>query len=269
MAAAKEFHESLFWSDQLAKKNKHLKIIHHKTPKGMGYCYREGLKLAKYKYYMYIPGDNQFPGKALKKMLRYIGETDIIIPFVTNMNIRPLARQWISALFTFLINLLFSLNIKYYNGTVIHRVKLLKKALPKTDGHAYQAEILVRLIKSGATYSEVGYEMVERRTGLTSAFKLKNVKSVFKAILTLENESECKKFLRDLLTEAEIKEFANRWKVANMLNQKIDYKTIEKETNMSSATIARISKWLTRGKGGYRLMLKKLASHHNRPKLAV
>lgn len=77
----------------------------------------------------------------------------------------------------------------------------------------------------------------------------------------LKSEAEAEKFLRDLLTEAEIKEFANRWKVAQMLNQKVDYKTIEAETKMSSTTIARISKWLNAGMGGYRLMLNRLSSH--------
>ena len=85
-------------------------------------------------------------------------------------------------------------------------------------------------------------------------------KDLYKAILLLENEDECKRFLRDLLTEAEIKEFANRWKVAQMLDQKISYEEIEKETGMSSTTIARVQKWLTHGEGGYKLMLKRLKS---------
>jgi len=87
----------------------------------------------------------------------------------------------------------------------------------------------------------------------------KDTKALYKALLSLKNESECKKFLRDLLTEAEIKEFTNRWKVAQMLNKKIDYKAIEKETGMSSTTIARINKWL---------ILKRLADHHN-PRLRM
>lgn len=86
----------------------------------------------------------------------------------------------------------------------------------------------------------------------------KNVSNLSKAFLALKNEKECWKFLRDLLTEAEIKEFSNRWKVARMLDQKISYEKIEKETGMSSTTIARVQKWLTKGKGGYKLMLKRL-----------
>ena len=43
-----------------------------------------------------------------------------------------------------------------------------------------------------------------------------------------------------------------------MLDKKISYEKIEKETGMSSTTIARVQKWLTNGKGGYKLMLKRL-----------
>ncbi len=86
----------------------------------------------------------------------------------------------------------------------------------------------------------------------------KNVDLLFEAILYLKNKEESWKFLRDLLTEAEIKEFSNRWKVARMLNQRIPYEEISKETGMSSTTIARVNKWLTNGKGGYKLMLKRL-----------
>ena len=86
----------------------------------------------------------------------------------------------------------------------------------------------------------------------------KDTKALYKSILALENEDECRKFLRDLLTEKEIKEFTNRWKVARMLSKKTSYEEIEKETGMSSTTIARINKWLVNGKGGYRLMIKRL-----------
>src|SRR5438309_451667 len=101
----------------------------------------------------------------------------------------------------------------------------------------------------------------------------KKVKSLYKAVLSLENEQECQKFFRDLLTEAEINEFANRWKVAQMLNDRIQYETISKETGMSSTTIARISKWLNEGMGGYKLMLKRVnnqnKNHHHTSLVAV
>ena len=87
-------------------------------------------------------------------------------------------------------------------------------------------------------------------------------KQLVKAILFLETPDEAKRFLRDLMTEKEIKEFSKRLKSAEMLMEKIPYSIIEKETGLSSTTIARVSKWLN-GKGkGYQTIINRL-HHHN------
>lgn len=89
---------------------------------------------------------------------------------------------------------------------------------------------------------------------------------LFGAILSLRNLDEARRFFRDLLTAGEIEEFASRWEVAKMLANKISYVKIEKNTGMSSTTIARINKWLTSGLGGYRLLISRLSgqvNHHS------
>jgi len=84
---------------------------------------------------------------------------------------------------------------------------------------------------------------------------------LFAAILALRNKNEARRFLRDLLTEEEISEFSKRWQAAQMLAQKVPYTKIEKLTGLSSTTIARVAKWLNRGKGGYKLIIQR-TSHH-------
>lgn len=84
------------------------------------------------------------------------------------------------------------------------------------------------------------------------------MRELIHALSTLKNPSEAKKFLRDLMTENELLEFANRWLVARMLAKGVPYTTIEKATRMSSTTIARIHKWLLKGKGGYRMMIERM-----------
>jgi len=91
----------------------------------------------------------------------------------------------------------------------------------------------------------------------------RKTEDLMKAILTLKNISEAKIFFRDLMTEEEIIEFGNRWKAARMLNDKIPYVKIAKETGLSSTTIARVSKWLNKGMNGYKLILRRLQHHHN------
>lgn len=84
--------------------------------------------------------------------------------------------------------------------------------------------------------------------------------ALIQALLALRNENEAKMFLRDLLTEAELVECGNRWKVVQLLEQKVPYVAIEQQIGMSSTTIARIQKWLLAGTGGYQLLLNRL--HH-------
>ncbi|MBI4136955.1 TrpR, YerC/YecD [Candidatus Roizmanbacteria bacterium] len=91
----------------------------------------------------------------------------------------------------------------------------------------------------------------------------KNTGNLFSAILKLNSLTEVRMFFRDLLTEQEIEEFANRWKVAQLLSQKVPYSTIEKETGMSSTTIARVKKYLAGEFGGYKRMISKTKQNNN------
>ena len=91
----------------------------------------------------------------------------------------------------------------------------------------------------------------------------KENKQFVEAILTLENADETKRFLRDLMTEVEIKEFANRLEAASLLSKDVQYNSIIESTGLSSTTIARISKWLKGSLGGYRLVLSRLENHHH------
>jgi TrpR-related protein YerC/YecD len=88
-------------------------------------------------------------------------------------------------------------------------------------------------------------------------------KMLIKAILALKTEQEAKQFLRDLLTEGEIIEFGKRFQTAELLSANVPYSDIEKKTGLSSTTIARVSKWLNKGMGGYQLMIARL--HHINP----
>ena len=88
--------------------------------------------------------------------------------------------------------------------------------------------------------------------------KQRDIDELYAVITRLQDLDECRKFFRDLLTETEIRELAERWKVARMLWQGVPYTSIEEETGLSARTIARVHKWLKRGKGGYIMMLRRL-----------
>lgn len=83
---------------------------------------------------------------------------------------------------------------------------------------------------------------------------------LFTAILTLKNESEASAFFRDLLTIAELKEFANRWQAVKMLEQGKSYVEIAAKLGMSSATVTRVAHWLNDGMGGYKKVAHRTSS---------
>ncbi len=96
-------------------------------------------------------------------------------------------------------------------------------------------------------------------------WKSQENKRFIEAVLSLKSKDEAKRFLRDLLTEGEIGEFAKRLKAAEMLSDKVPYSLIEKETGFSSTTVARVAKWLNTGEGGYKSMISKLHHHTSSP----
>ena len=159
--------------------------IRHNKNIGLGGAYSSGVRFANGEYVIMIPGDNSHPADSITPILNELGRADIIIPFVENKKVRNKFRQVLSVIFTNLLNFIFRCKFPYYNGTVLHRKKLINSIEIKTNGFAYQAEILLKLIKSGATFNTVEVIIAERSDGVSHAFRIKNIVSVIQTIFNL------------------------------------------------------------------------------------
>lgn len=80
-----------------------------------------------------------------------------------------------------------------------------------------------------------------------------------RAVAALRDEDEALRFLRDLCTIRELQEFGHRWQVARLLDEGVPYHEISERTGASSATISRVNQWRRYGRGGYNLLLERLA----------
>lgn len=83
------------------------------------------------------------------------------------------------------------------------------------------------------------------------------LKALYKALISLETEEDCEKFLEDLCTIPELHSLAQRWSVAKLLHEGKTFNEIMAEVGASSATISRVNRCLLYGSGGYKEMLKK------------
>lgn len=85
-----------------------------------------------------------------------------------------------------------------------------------------------------------------------------NMDSLFQAILSLQSIEECYNFFEDLCTITELRAMEQRYQVARMLDEGQIYSDIVRETGASTATISRVSKCLTYGMDGYKMVLSRM-----------
>lgn len=184
-------------ADRLAETNSHVKVIHNNDYVNLGHKYRRGLSVAKFDYFMMVPGKNTLHGNSLKNLLGNIPEKGIVIGYQADMSRRPLKRRIISKSFTIFMNFVFRLNLKYYNGTTVIPTRILRELNLNTDNFAYMAEIIVILLKRyRLPYIEVPFYTKGRRSyGNTKATEWENVVSVAKTIMRLLKEVELRKNL--------------------------------------------------------------------------
>lgn len=90
------------------------------------------------------------------------------------------------------------------------------------------------------------------------------VKELFDAILRLKTVNEATRFFRDLLTIAELNEFANRWQAVKLLSRGKTYETIAKRLSISTATVTRVAHWLNHGMGGYLAIANRMFPKHKK-----
>lgn len=85
------------------------------------------------------------------------------------------------------------------------------------------------------------------------------VMKLFEVLARIESEEDFKAFFEDLCTYAEIEKMEQRVECAQLLLGGDTYNRIIEKTDISSATLSRVSRCLRHGSGGYSRVLKDIA----------
>lgn len=171
--------------EKLSLRDPKVRAIRNEKNLGLGGSYKKGRELAGKEYYMLVTGDNAWPADGLADILKLIGQADLVIPYLSDMQDKGPARKFLSRGFVAFVNVLFGFNLKYYNGLVIHRLQDVRQIKIVTDSFAYQAETLVKALKRGRSYVQVGARTTARADGKSKALHLDNVVSVFLCMIGL------------------------------------------------------------------------------------
>lgn len=151
----------------LAKKNKHIKLINTKEKLGYGMALRAGFKNSSKELIFYTDSDNQFDINEMDKILPFIDKYDIISGFRINRN-DPFMRRVISDTYNLLIRVLFNLKIKDIDASFkLYKRKVLDKIKLNSETGLIDAEVLIKAIKEGFSVGQVGVKHYPRTKGRT------------------------------------------------------------------------------------------------------
>ena len=93
----------------------------------------------------------------------------------------------------------------------------------------------------------------------TSDIRTPDVENLLEVLAAIDDKDTLFALMEDMFTIREIRERSQRLAVARMLDDGKSYAQIEQATGASATTIARVSKCLSYGAGGYRAALDALS----------
>jgi glycosyltransferase involved in cell wall biosynthesis len=168
----------------LAAENPRIRVQRNPSNLGVGRSYRIGIDLARHEYTSWVAGNNLIPQEALERNYDRVGERDMVVSYIVR-DVRDRKRRVISRLFTQGMNLLFSVNLRYYTGPCVFRSAVAKKLPMRAHGSLFVAELLVRLLRCGQSYVEIGLHPLPRSSGSSKTFRLRNIVDVFASVMRL------------------------------------------------------------------------------------
>jgi glycosyltransferase involved in cell wall biosynthesis len=166
-------------ADALAREHGCIRVFHHSRPHGLGGVIRAGWQQARMQHVMWVDGQGVTSAEALERIFAERGKADLIVPYAANQEERDWLRRNIARAFRGTLNLIFGLDLRQYTHLVVAPREVVRSLRVRTDSHALQAEALIKMIKSGCTYVQVGVEdrfRIESRR--SKAFRLRNVLGV-------------------------------------------------------------------------------------------
>lgn len=154
--------------------------------KGLGFNYVEASFMAKGKYFRFFSGDDVESSQEILKLLRHIGQADIVIPYFNYKQFkRGLIRDTLSKIYNSLCRIASGHNIRYFNGSIIVKTQDVRRWHSYSRGFGFQADFLGRLLDLKRSYVEVQVLPLKDQKNKSHAFLFRNIVSVIFNLLEI------------------------------------------------------------------------------------
>lgn len=174
---------TLVIAQKLADSYPGITVINRLENRSLGLILANGLKLVKKEYYCLYSGKDQYEPQSFDYIFPLLGRADIIACYVGNSENRPWFRRLASRVNVALINALFGLDLPYYHFYFC-RTSFAKQVPISSPSYSSMAEILIWLLKSGATFLPAPIYF-KQQGPKSSAMKVKNIVGILSAYAKL------------------------------------------------------------------------------------
>lgn len=162
-------------ADALAKKNKHIRVIHHPENRGAGGALLTGYRSASKEYVFYTDGDAQYNLQELRELIPYLKQSNVIVGYRKRRQ-DPFIRILFSRIYHILLFFLFGLHLRDVDCSF----KLIRKSLiDQVDIRAktgfVDAELMWKLKQMRQKIIELPVTHYPRPVGRTQFFRFKAV----------------------------------------------------------------------------------------------
>ena len=146
----------------LARADARIRVLRNARNTGLGASIRRAITEARGERFVIVPGDNDMPVKTLELLFRNANAADIVMMYFLNEEIRGRLRYLISDLFRILYTTAFDLYVVYINGPAVYPVVRLRELELRSTRFSIVAEINVKLLRQGLSFTELP---ARRQTG--------------------------------------------------------------------------------------------------------
>lgn len=163
-------------ADRIRGKNRHVRVIHHRSNQGFGSTFKDGIRAASKTYCTGFPADNDLYEDTFRDIVSARKKDCIVMTYMSDTSLRNRPRRIISTIYTIIVNFLFRLKLQYYNGYFICPTTVLQRLDLKSEGFTLFAEIKIKLIKKYEfNYREIPYVCGPRLWGTSKALTPKSI----------------------------------------------------------------------------------------------
>ena len=174
-------------ADEIAGRDKRIKVVHHHHNLGYGAALQSGFKTATKELVFYTDGDGQFDINEMPPLLSLMEQYDIVSCYRLNRR-DPIIRKMNGWCWTRLICLLFGLRIRDIDCAFkLYKREIFDKIELSSTGALIDAEILARAVRKDYRIIQKGVHHYPRTSGEQSGANIRVVLRTFIELFKLQS----------------------------------------------------------------------------------